>query len=617
MWIKDSRGREHRIVIRQAVDKSFAWVELPANIRISQRVLPAWNIISEQLQKAGITAPDTWHSDLEGGFVQHLPADLPLGVGWKRAFNKIYIASIIHEDPEEKITSLFRTVDLKKYQADAMHWWDAYWYSVPRITIPDPILQEVTDYGLYKQACTTPPHAQPAGLQGPFVEEYQLIPWANDYHFNINVQMIYTPAFASNRTQHLVPLWNMLKDWMPWLQASGKHFFGNDKALTIPHSVDDRGQVIGSFWTGTVDQGCTAWMAYMAWQHYRYTLDTSFLETMAWPLLNGAFEGFWSMLEEVEDSAGIKRFSLPVSVSPEYGSSLSYAWGRDASFQLSALHKVADLLSLAADILWKNKDTRWADVQKRLPPYTLVNDVWLPEFNRSGIRIGLWEGQDLAGSHRHHAHLAGIFPFYTIDAADVKIKAIMNNTIDNWVFKGSGNWAGWSFPWASSIWSRLENAEAAVQNLHYWYENFVNEGRGTLVYAGFKGTTLYAHPNWKDIERHGEIMQLDAGFDALNAVFEMLVQNRNGIIAVLPAIHRDWKNLRFENVLSERAFLISAIVDKGKTKEIRIKSQKGGLLKLDHRLGTSYFVNGKSHTGKLFEYMTRPGEVVVLSVSGH
>jgi hypothetical protein len=49
---------------------------------------------------------------------------------------------------------------------------------------------------------------------------------------------------------------------------------------------------------GTIDHACTAWMAQMAWMHYRYGLDESILHDVAWPLLNGAFEGYWAMHEK-------------------------------------------------------------------------------------------------------------------------------------------------------------------------------------------------------------------------------------------------------------------------------------------------------------------------------
>lgn len=611
--VADVSGKLHVVTIRQAVDRQLAWLDLPDDGKAEIKLVSVWDHIKSELLKGSVKQPKVWHNEDGGGFVQFLPEDDPLALAWLKKDRRILIATAIAPSAQDEVNRLLTGFDVDQTTRFADEWWNAYWTSVPQIRLPDPVLQEIVDYGLYKQACVTPPHAKPAGLQGPFLEEYQMIPWSNDYHFNINVQMIYTPAFASNRPDHLNPLWEMIHQWMPRLKATGERFFDRKNALIIPHAVDDRGQVIGTFWTGTIDHGCTAWVAYMAWQHYRYTMDKHLLEQTAWPLLVGAFEGFWSMLEETKDSDGKRRLRLPVSVSPEYGGSRPTAWGRDASFQLAALHRVALILPKAAQLLGKEQDQRWKDVQLYLPQYAIVDDAWWPENQAKGPRIALWEGQDLVGSHRHHSHLAGLFPFVTIDPKDEKHKTIVDNTIRNWTFKGAGNWAAWSIPWASTIWSRLENPEAAVMWLHYWRQNYVNEGRGSLYKAAFKGATLISDHVWSGQGKNAEIMQLDAGMDALNAVFEMFVQNREDIISVLPAIHRDWKDFSFDNILAEGAFLIGAKVNGGKKKEITIVSQKGGLLQLDHGLGNSFLVNGKPSAGRIFVADTAPGELITLS----
>jgi hypothetical protein len=166
---------------------------------------------------------------------------------------------------------------------------------------------------LYKQAGLTPPHGVAATLQGAWMEEYQLPPWSNDYHFNINVQLIYYPALMTNRAAHFWPLWEMVMSWMPTLKQSGEAFFETEGALMLPHATDDKCGVVGSFWAGTIDHGCVAWVAQMAWLHFRYTLDEKVLREVAWPLLNGAFEGFYAMREERDG-----KLSLLISVSPEY-----------------------------------------------------------------------------------------------------------------------------------------------------------------------------------------------------------------------------------------------------------------------------------------------------------
>ena len=97
--------------------------------------------------------------------------------------------------------------------------------------------------------------------------------------------MIYWPALPTGRAEHLRPLWMMLRDWLPELRKNAEVFFGAKDALMLPHAVDDRCQVIGNFWQGMIDQACTAWMAQLAWLHYRHTLEPDLLRKIAWPPL--------------------------------------------------------------------------------------------------------------------------------------------------------------------------------------------------------------------------------------------------------------------------------------------------------------------------------------------
>lgn len=122
---------------------------------------------------------------------------------------------------------------------------------------------------MYKLAGLTTPGGVAATLQGPWIEEYQLPPWSSDYHFNINIQMIYWPCLATGRFEHFWPLWDMILGWMPQLQENAARFFGAKNALLMPHAVDDRCAGVGSFWTGMIDQACTAWMGQLAWHHYQ------------------------------------------------------------------------------------------------------------------------------------------------------------------------------------------------------------------------------------------------------------------------------------------------------------------------------------------------------------
>ena len=632
LLVKDRAGKEKTLLIGQSVDSEMAWLEMPPEFagKIVLKLVPAYESgnVKKALEKTGVQSPtfstvgqDYLNTIIYQDFTQNLPADAPLTIGYQldklsKSKSQLLICSHLGKNGTASVRESFAKVNVPELEKRNSQWWAAYWAAVPKIQLPDPVLQEIVDYGLYKQACTTPPQGVAAALQGPFMEDYQLPPWSNDYHFNINIQMIYTPALATNRLSHFGPLWNMVRAWMPQLQANGEKFFGRPGAMMLPHAVDDRCRVVGTFWTGTIDHACTAWMAMLAWQHYRYGLDENILREMAYPLLTGAFEGYWAMLEETADGKGGKRFTLPVSVSPEYRGDQMTAWGRDASFQLAALHKVAEILPQAAQKLGQPIDPRWADVALRLPPYTTFEGTWIEEYpSAKSKRIAFWEGQDHIESHRHHSHLGGIYPFATIDPDDPQHKDIVKASINRWVNRGTGMWSGWCVPWASVLHARTGNTEAAVSMLHWWRENFVNEGRGTLHNANKPGISIIASPVWDKLppeSPNGEIMQLDAGFGALSAVLELLVQQRGETIHVLPNLHNDWKNAGFENILTEGAFLVSAKVAEGKTTEIRIKSQKACNLRLAHGMGDGYMLNGKEMPGAVLEKECAAGEQLLL-----
>jgi alpha-L-fucosidase 2 len=635
LTVQNPAGQTHQLSLSQAVGEEIAWIKLPRALRglVKAQLVPAFAApaVGPILAAAGIAAPQT--GILPGTainaplhfFTQTLPQDAPLSVAFRVEKGLILLGSALGDADrnvkilQEKMTAA-RVAELAK---GAALWWQQYWATVPAIALPDPTLQEIVTYGLYKQACCTPPQGLPCALQGPFMEDYQLPPWSNDFHFNINIQMIYQPALATNRLDHLKPMWAMMLDWMPQLRQNGEQFFGRPGALMLPHAVDDRCQVVGTFWTGTIDHACMAWMAHLAWQHFLYSQDETVLTNIAYPLLEGAFEGYWAMLEPVPDGRGGKRLSLPVSVSPEYGGAAMSAWGSDASFQLAALHAIAADLPKAAARLKKTADPRWAEVTARVPPYTLVNerryeaDGWF-NFMLRQPHIALWEGKDLNESHRHHSHLAAIYPFCTIDPLDAAHQKVVETSVRHWTHLGMGAWSGWCIPWASTIHSRVGNTEAAVSLLHYWRQNFVNEGRGTLHNANAPGLSAIASPVYAKAtpeKRNDEIMQLDAGFGALTAVLELLVQNRADGIHVFPNLHHAWRQASFQNIRTEGAFLVSARVENGRMASITVNSTAGGRLRLVHNLGETFRVNGKLQTGLRFEKDCTPGETITLTRS--
>ena len=550
------------VVVECSMDDEVAWLQGVEEARL--RLRPSWEWVGEELEKHGVLAPHEIGIEDGLGFVQELPDDDALALVVRKRDGLLFIATALGEVEDAAKSAVTRA--RQKPDTDSKYFWKAYWRDVPRVQLPDEKLQHFWNIALRKQAGLTTPGGVAATLQGPWMEEYQLPPWSNDYHFNINAQMIYWPALATNRLEHLATLWEMIREWMPTLRANGEKFFGRTGALMLPHAVDDLCQINGTFWTGTIDHACTAWMAQMAWLHYRYGLDEAILKDVAWPLLNGAFEGYWAMHEMVDG-----KFSLPVSVSPEYRASQMNAWGRDASFQIAAWQMIAQILPRAAEITGEEIDPRWREVEEKLPDYTLVNH-----------RIGLWDGLELEESHRHHSHLAGIWPFASFDPLEEKHWETLALSIRFWNKMGAGQWTGWCVLWASILCSRLNLADAAATWLHWMLDNFTNVGWGTLHNADFVGTALHSDGSLYSRVKpeNKEVMQMDATMGFISAVTEMLVQCRRDEIHVLPSIPRRWPSLSFDGIRCEGAFFVGADVKNGAATEVRVKSEKGGVLRL-------------------------------------
>lgn len=597
-------GASARLRLRLAMDAELAWAEWDAALAGMQvAFIAAGELQAADRATRGIAPPERRDdADHRGGcVVQRLPADPPLAIAWRRQGARLVLATALGGAMDDDVAALAReraAADPAAARAAGERWLADYWRDVPRISLPDPALQHAVDLGLWKQAGLTTPGAVAAPLQGPWMEDHRPAPWSNDYHFNINVEMVYGPCLPTNRAAHLAPLWDMLRAWLPELRANAAAFFGAEDALMLPHAVDDRCQVVGSFWTGTIDHACTAWVALMAWEHWRHAGDRAVLEEVAWPLLRGAFGGYWAMCEEVDG-----RLSLPVSVSPEYKGCDLDAWGRDASFQLAAAHAVAQALAAAARELGREADPRWADLMARLPRWSTVGDA---------PRIALWRGQDLAGSHRHHSHLAGIWPFKTIDPQ--REHAVVEPSLKHWTWTGAGAWTGWCIPWAAVLCARCGAGDAAVAWLHWWRSAFTNCGHGTLHDPIEAGPSVMSRP-WpleRPQPRDGELLQLDAAMGALWAVCELLLQDRADHLAVLPALPEAWAEADFDGISAPGGFLVGATVRRRQVAEVRVASRRGGELAIAPNLGDRVLVDSAVHPGGVLRLPTRAGQTLVL-----
>jgi alpha-L-fucosidase 2 len=348
---------------------------------------------------------------------------------------------------------------------------------------------------------------------------------------------------------------------------------GIDDGLALTHTTNDRGAAVG----GVAGPGCVldhaslGWLAQLYWLYYRYTGDVEFLRVRAWPFLRGVMRTYEAMLTEKDG-----RLHLPLGISAEYRNFKGHTCGPDPSYQLACIHMLAQALLAAAAILKESPEPTWRVIEQKLPPYTLIGDS-------HEKRIAVWEGQDLDICHRHHSHLACIYPFDSLGAAawdDPSVREIVDNSLDNWILKGMGQWSEWCMPWAAIIQARLELNEAPLTILEIWRRLFVNEGLATVYLPKFLGISAHRRADIRKPREQNEIMQLDGTMAAATALYEFMAHTHAGLTRIFAGVPSEWRNVSFKNIRLPGPFLVSAIRKDGVARQVKIFAPQGGAIRV-------------------------------------
>ncbi len=582
-----------------------------ADLELSRR--PAWDFMADTLASLDHAPPQMFDDGPMCGWTHELPDGPTLCLAYGRFSTGLAVTAVYGETAaaaRANAGDMLGNVGAAELES-TKRWWNGYWQQIPQIDLPSKEAEEVYYYGLFKLVGMSKEY--PAVLQGPWVEEYQMPDCSNDFHFNVNIQMCYWPAYGANAPELLQALFDRLKQWEPRLRNNAKLLFDIDDGIFLPMSVSDTGEWNGSYWPSFTDYSCTGWAAHLMWLYYRYTMDADFLRDTAYPFMKGAMRVYESLLEE-EDGQMI----LPFGTSAEYNWGTFEAAGRNPSFQLACIHFLLESLISSAELLDIDADdvTTWKQLQQTVPPYAEyiqpADQVvpWSPSSDELATqpRIAVYEGQDLELSHRHHGHLAVVHPFDTLGPEH----AIVRPTLYRWLEAGQGTWIAFSFTWAAIIYCRMRDGEAAYLNYDLWYRLFTNKYRGAIELTPYTGISTWV------ADEDASPMQMDAIMGAVNAIQEMLLQTVRGTMRVFPAIPRIWQHaVSFEKMRAEGAFLVSAEMKENQVISIEIISEKGAELRLANNIADEIVVSrgGKEERTrtKLLTLQTVPGEIITIT----
>lgn len=422
-------------------------------------------------------------------------------------------------------------------------------------------------YGRYLLISSSQPGGQAANLQG--IWNHSLKPaWDSKYTININTEMNYWPAEKTNLSEMHEPLLKMIQELSETGKETAKVMYGA-RGWMAHHNTDIwrvNGAVDGATW-GVWNAG-GGWLSQHLWEHYLYTGDKVYLQSV-YEALKGAAVFYSDFL--VKDPANGWLVVAPGN-SPE---------NTPATHQNSAMtvgstmdnQIVFDVFSSAiqaASVLGKDKE--FADslrvMRKMLPPMQIGKYNQLQEW--------LDDVDDPKDNHRHISHLYGLYPSNQISPYRTpNLFAAAKNTL---LQRGDVS-TGWSMGWKVNWWAKMQDGNHAYTLIKNQLTPLgVNEGGGTY------NNLFDAHPPF----------QIDGNFGCTSGITEMLMQSSDEAIQLLPALPDALKEYGEISGLKARGgFEIKDLKWKqGKLISVSIQSNLGGNLRL--RTPNEIILNNKN-----------------------
>lgn len=504
----------------------------------------------------------TYRQEGWGGFTYEIT------VKWQRLDNSTVEGawSISSQYPEKKIapsaTSIVEETMQRGYASDLKShslWWKNFW-DQSAIRVPDSLLEKQWYLEQYKFGSAARRGAPPISLQAVWTADNGRIPpWKGDFHHDLNTQLSYWPSYSGNHLEEALGYIDHLEDNKANYKRFTKLFFGTD-GLAVPGVTTLEGTEMGGWTQYSLSPTVSAWLAHHYYLHWRYSMDREFLREKAYPWIREVA----THLEQitVKDEKGMRK--LPISSSPEINNNDISAWfHQNTNYDLALMRFVfKSATELAGELGLHKEANHWQQLIQEIPNYAISGNhelMFAPNLPYNE-------------SHRHFSHLMAIHPLGLIRWEDgEESQTIIRNTIKLLDKIGPDWWCGYSYSWLGNIKARAKDGEGAAKALEIFAKAFCL--KNSFHVNGDQTKSGYSKFTYRPFT-------LEGNFAFAAGLQEMLLQSYAGFIEIMPAVPADWKDISFNKLRAEGAFLVSAKKTAGQLAEIKIVAEQGGKTKL-------------------------------------